>query len=135
MQGRCLCGAVAFELDDAALGAAPMSHCHCSMCRKAHGSAFATYTGARGGAFRFTTDEDAIAHYESSPGFRRSFCRTCSSVVPMGFGDGDAAWWVVPAGLLDGDPGTRPSSHFYAASAAPWYTIPDGLEQHAADAA
>ena len=39
IRGSCLCGDVAFCVDG------PLelrSHCHCSMCRKTHGSAFAT---------------------------------------------------------------------------------------------
>src|SRR5207249_145423 len=37
--GSCLCGDVAFEL----VPGDWMGHCHCSMCRKAHGAAFATH--------------------------------------------------------------------------------------------
>ena len=40
VRGRCLCGDVAFEVS-ADIGM--VTHCHCSMCRKFHGSAFATH--------------------------------------------------------------------------------------------
>ena len=64
LTGGCLCGDAAFEIDGPV---DMMIHCHCSMCRKFHGSAFATYplrvrvlqhlrfadsVGARGGAVR-----------------------------------------------------------------------------------
>ncbi|MGH8286041.1 MAG: GFA family protein, partial [Steroidobacteraceae bacterium] len=39
IRGSCLCGGVRFEIDGP-VGRA--SHCHCSMCRKAHGAAFGT---------------------------------------------------------------------------------------------
>jgi hypothetical protein len=40
VRGQCLCGAVTFEVS-AELGM--VTHCHCSMCRKFHGSAFSTH--------------------------------------------------------------------------------------------
>ena len=59
--GSCLCGAVKFEVDmeiDAA------SHCHCSMCRKWHGAAFATYATAPADRFRITQGADTLRGYE-----------------------------------------------------------------------
>ena len=38
IKGSCLCGTVQWRLDPPF---GEMSHCHCSMCRKAHGAAFA----------------------------------------------------------------------------------------------
>ncbi|HCA63195.1 MAG TPA: GFA family protein, partial [Pseudomonas sp.] len=38
--GSCLCGVVRYRID-APIDA--LTHCHCKMCRKAHGAAFATY--------------------------------------------------------------------------------------------
>ena len=45
VRGSCLCGDVVWE---ASGKLERMSHCHCSMCRKAHGAAFATYVAAEG---------------------------------------------------------------------------------------
>jgi hypothetical protein len=36
MRGACLCGAVTFEVRGTLGGA---GHCHCSICRRAHGAA------------------------------------------------------------------------------------------------
>ena len=41
--GTCLCGQIRFRLDGPFQ---MMMHCHCSRCRKHHGSAFATFVGA-----------------------------------------------------------------------------------------
>lgn len=38
---------------------------------------------------------------------------------------------LVPAGLLDTDPGARPEAHIHVASKAPWFTIADALPQFA----
>lgn len=126
VRGRCLCGDVVYEIGG---DLQPMSHCHCSMCRKTHGSAFATYVDGPASAFRWIEGRDRVRHYESSPGFVRGFCGTCGSVVPTE--DEDAGLVYVPAGSLESDPGVRPASHIFVASKASWYAITDGLPQHA----
>src|SRR2546425_9022302 len=44
LRGSCLCGEVAYEIDGPLERA---SHCHCSYCRKSHGTPFATYAMAQ----------------------------------------------------------------------------------------
>ena len=121
--GSCLCGTVSWRVDGA-LG--EMSHCHCAMCRKAHAAPFATYVGTERDSFCWSSGEDTITEYESSPGFIRSFCSNCGSVVPAAFGKGRIA---IPAGGLDGDPGVRPTAHIFVSSKAPWHEISDDLPQ------
>ena len=118
--GNCLCETVRFEAD----AVRDLSHCHCSICRKHHGAAFATMARVREGDFRWTAGEEAVRHYESSPGFRRSFCGNCGSSLP---GRSPAGGWFVPAGLFADDPGKRPNAHIFAASKAPWDSIADDL--------
>jgi hypothetical protein len=123
-EGSCLCGTVRWRI---AGTVGEMSHCHCSMCRKAHAAPFATYVTALRSAFDYLTGEDAVTDYESSPGFHRAFCSRCGSVVPS-TANGDEVY--VPAGVLDGDPGLRPTLHIFVASRAPWYEIPDELPRY-----
>ena len=121
IHGRCLCGSVSWQ---AAKPLSQMSHCHCSMCRKSHGSPFATYVSAEASGFAWLGGEEHILRYRSSEQVERCFCDRCGSAVPE-LVDGKA--WM-PAGCLDEDPGTRPYAHIFTASKAPWYTIPeDGL--------
>lgn len=120
--GSCLCGRVAFELGGELSG---MSNCHCSMCRKIHGGAFATYM--RADTLAWTNGEDLVEHYESSPGFVRAFCNCCGSVLPHYSPKRDL--WVLSPGLLDDDPGVKPVAHIFTESKAPWYEIEDDLEQ------
>ena len=124
IRGSCLCGAVQWGVDDGAF--THMSHCHCSMCRKAHAAAFATYANAPREHFRWLAGEDRITRYESSPGFARAFCSQCGSVVP----DGTPERVFVPAGCLDDDPGVRPTAHIFAAAKAPWHEIADDLPRY-----
>jgi hypothetical protein len=122
IRGSCLCGEAAWEAEG------PLelvTHCHCSMCRKAHGTAFATYGGAAAEGFRWLRGrERACRYYESSPGFFRPFCSRCGSVVA---GDPARGRVFMPVGCLDGDPGSRPVAHIFAASKAPWHAIVDDL--------
>jgi len=55
--GRCLCGAVRYELSSE-IG--PLVNCHCRYCRRAHGSAFVTITWVRRDDLRFVAGEDAV---------------------------------------------------------------------------
>jgi len=121
--GSCLCASVRWAVDGAFRR---MTHCHCSMCRKAHGAAFATYAECAAADFRWLAGEEAIARYPSSPGAWRTFCGRCGSVVPSGEDEA----MDVPAGCLDDDPGIRPSAHIFVGSKAPWHVIADDLPRH-----
>ncbi|MEQ8230079.1 MAG: GFA family protein [Gammaproteobacteria bacterium] len=120
-KGSCLCGTVRFTYDGAF---DLMTHCHCAMCRKAHAAPYATYAMGARAPFQWDAGEEAIVARESSPGFVRSFCRDCGSVLPnTHLGERVA----IPAGLFDDDPGIRPSAHIYASARAPWFAITDAL--------
>ena len=56
--GTCLCGNIQFRLDGPFQ---MMMHCHCSRCRKHHGSAFATFVGAPARGFEWLAGKDDIA--------------------------------------------------------------------------
>ncbi len=102
---------------------ARMTHCHCSMCRKAHAAAFATYLAVDRERYALLSGADAITSHESSPGFHRKFCSRCGSVTPMGEGE----HVIAPAGCFDDDPGIRPGQHIFTAWKAPWHEIADDL--------
>lgn len=122
--GSCLCAAVRWRIDGALSN---VDHCHCSMCRKAHGTAFATYAEAERSALHWLSGKSAVTRYASSPGTERSFCSHCGSVVPEAYGD---SLVFVPLGCMNGDGLPAPSEHIFVASKAPWYTITDSLPQH-----
>jgi hypothetical protein len=126
-QGSCLCGAVQYDVSG------PfnmMLHCHCSMCRKHHGTAFATFVAAPLESFKWISGEADVVRYQSSEKGHRPFCRICGSVAPtlapeMGL-------VIIPAGNLDGDLGVQPELHMFVGSKAPWTSITDSLPQHEA---
>ena len=127
LTGSCLCGDIAFEIDGTV---DMMGHCHCSMCRKFHGGAFATHATASPDRFRWVRGAERIRTYHSSAEGYRLFCPRCGSAVPMS-GE-DLPFALVPMGNVDEDPGTRPSLHWFTGSMAPWHSIVDDLPQHEA---
>jgi len=125
-RGSCLCGEIQFEADEIE----GLGNCHCSMCRKSHGAAFATYAEVATSGLRFLKGADRLTRYQSSPPITRSFCPTCGANLLFAFeGAPDRIW--VAAGCFDDDPGVRPRKHIFVASKAPWYEISDSLPQHA----
>ena len=127
IRGSCLCGDVRFEISGLLKGA---SHCHCSMCRKAHGAAFGTYAAAKAADFRFVCGEDRITRYLSSAGIVRTFCARCGSTLQF-VSEKNPGKVEVALGTLDDDPGIHVLRHIFVASKAPWFEITDGLPQHA----
>ena len=125
-EGRCLCGALRYQIDGPFVD---MLHCHCSMCRKHHGTPFATWAAAPIAGFRWLGDTSSLATYRSSERGHRDFCRICGSVAPMV--EENLGMVIAPAGNLEGDPGLRPTRHMFVGSKAGWYKITDDLPQHA----
>jgi hypothetical protein len=125
-KGRCLCGALRYQIDGPFVD---MLHCHCSMCRKHHGTPFATWAAAPIAGFRWLGDTSSLATYHSSARGHRDFCRICGSVAPMV--EENFGMVIAPAGNLEGDPGIRPTRHMFVGSKAGWYRIVDDLPQHA----
>lgn len=123
VRGSCLCGAVTYETQGQITG---MAHCHCSMCRKIHGTPFATYLSVE--SVRWVSGQNHIADYESSQDFKRCFCDQCGSVLPeISEADGFA---FVPAGGLIDPIEQRPEKHIFASSRATWHHIADDLPRY-----
>ncbi|HEU4780691.1 MAG TPA: GFA family protein, partial [Steroidobacteraceae bacterium] len=79
IEGRCLCGAVHWSYD------APlttMHYCHCMLCRKHHGTLFATVVAGPLATFHWREGTEEIGTWQSSPQGKRSFCSVCGSNVP-----------------------------------------------------
>jgi len=123
ISGACLCGAVRYEIDGPLLDA---GNCHCSMCRKAHGAAFATYAAVDPAKFHWTCGEQLVSFYASSPSFDRVFCGVCGSALGVAE---DGRIESVTFGTIDGDPGIEPRSHIFVGAKAPWHDIIDALPQ------
>jgi len=124
--GHCLCGAVRIEIAGEFLHA---YYCHCSRCRRASGSSFATNGFVKAEDLRLVAGEDALSAWESTPGVFRRFCGRCGSHL---FNENTHVPQIrsVRLGCIEGDPGIRPSRHIFVGSRAPWLEITDGLPTH-----
>lgn len=125
MHGRCLCGEVRYEIEGP-FGA--LSHCHCSMCRKHHGTPFASIVSVPLSGFHWISGEQSVSIYRSSPYGQRAFCRKCGSVAPVL--DHEMGLALCPAGNLEGKPELKARGHIFVGSKAVWHTITDSLPQH-----
>ena len=126
--GGCLCRAVRYEI---AGELAPVELCHCSMCRRASGTAFASNMSVRAEDFRVTSGEASLKSYESRPGKERLFCAACGSPI-ISRSQGDPTMVRVRAGTLDEPAPTHAAFHFHVASKAGWLPIADDLPQYPA---
>jgi hypothetical protein len=126
LRGSCLCGGVRYEIGGAL---SQVVNCHCSMCRKAHGTAFRARGRVRTADLRWLRGEDLARFYESSPGEHRGFCSVCGSNLFTKFAARPQELGLA-LGILDDDPGSRPICHVFVGSKAPWHEITDALPQY-----
>lgn len=122
--GSCLCGAVKFALRPPFPA---FRYCHCSRCRKASGSAHAANLFVPRAQFAWLQGESVIKRFDL-PGAQRFsvwFCTECGCRVPHEVRTRTDV--LVPAGLLDADPGSRPQNSIFWDSKAPWYVEPRQL--------
>ena len=117
VRGACLCGEVEFEAD---LPFIKFVRCHCSRCRRATGSAFASNAYVAPQAFRWLSGEDQVVRYDlpEARSFSTSFCRRCGSPLPHATRSGREM--IIPAGSLADDPGASPTIEACWQSRARW---------------
>lgn len=125
LRGSCLCGGVRYEIHGDLTGAL---NCHCTMCRKAQGSAFRSRARVNASDFKWIAGQDLLTYYESSPGNHRGFCRVCGAPILTRLDDQPDVFGL-PLGALDDDPGVKPAFHVFVGSKAPWHEITDTLPQ------
>ena len=77
-KASCLCGAVKVEIHGPITD---IIHCHCSLCRKSTGTAYATNGFVETDLFKVVTGREDITHFEFKPGRKRHFCRHCASPI------------------------------------------------------
>jgi hypothetical protein len=122
IHGSCLCGSVRYDLDGPF---EVMSHCQCSMCRKHHGAAFATFVSVPLSGFHWVAGENEISTFQSSNYGKRTFCGKCGSVTPVV--EPDTGVVFCPAGNLDGEFGIQTQNHRFMGSRSPWHSVTDEL--------
>src|SRR5947209_2043374 len=117
VSGRCLCGAVKFEIDYPARWS---WHDHTRASRLAHGAVYATYVGSWRKRFRVTAGKREITRYEDKTGrAARSFCRRCGT--PLMYERAHAPHMVnIPRALFQSRTGRQPLYHVGIAELQDW---------------
>lgn len=116
-QGSCLCGAVVYELHGEPQR---VSHCHCRMCQKQHGAAFATYLSLPAEQLVYRQGADAVRRYQSSATVTRGFCRHCGSTLEWRDADEPDGLVAITVATLDSPFGVDHIPHICTDSKASW---------------
>ncbi len=125
-QGQCLCGGIQYEADKLS---GKMGHCHCTMCRKFHGAAFATFGSVARTDFRWLTGENLLQTFVADNGTKRKFCSQCGSSLVFESGeDNDLVEFSLAT--LDVAPVLSPDAHIYTGTKVDWLSIDDGLPKY-----
>ncbi len=123
LTGRCLCGAIRFELSP------PIRDvivCHCRQCAQWTGYAVAA-TAVVPENFKLVSGRDALKWYASSEHAERGFCGTCGSSLFWKPADGSRI--AVLAGALDPPTGLAISAHIFVGSKSDYDEITGEVPQ------
>lgn len=124
--GQCLCSTVKVMITG---GITDIIHCHCSLCRKNSGTAFATNGYIKASDLKFVSGKSNLSTYSFKEGRYRHFCTTCGSPV-YSSSDDDKSRFRIRLGLLDSDINERPISHNFVSSKANWEELDADLPQY-----
>ena len=125
LEGGCLCGAVRYRVTGKPYH---LTHCHCTLCRRASGAPFVTWFSVPSEGFRIAQGEPV--GYQSSPGAVRSFCGRCGTALTCQRDDLRGEIDITVCSLDDPEALT-PEDHTYVRSRLRWVLTSDGLPEHA----
>jgi hypothetical protein len=125
--GSCLCGAVKYEIRGEFQTAV---YCHCSRCRKAGGSAFASNAVVATQDLVVVAGKEALKTFSTPAGVHRQFCSNCGSPITSSR-DSMPEVLRVRMGSIDTPLAKGPEAHIFVGSKAAWFEILDDLPQHA----
>jgi len=125
--GSCLCRKVKFTITTKI---SDIVFCHCSLCRKAQGSAFATNGNVAAKNIKFISGEDNLTSYLYSEHQTKLFCKTCGSpILSKNTQTPDIV--RVRIGSIESELNETPEAHIFVDSKANWDEITDSLPQYA----
>lgn len=116
LQGRCLCHAITFTINEPPRR---VSHCHCRICQRQHGAAFATYISVSHASVELA-GVDALQWYRSSPEVQRGFCVHCGSSLFWHHQQEPDDLIAIAVAALDNPPHFESIRHLCLAERAPW---------------
>ena len=124
--GQCLCGEVKVEIRGAITD---IIHCHCSLCRKSSGTAYATNGFVSSAVFSVIQGEQLLKAFSLKQGRLRHFCSNCGSPV-YSSSAADPGRVRIRLGILDSEITERPISHNFVSSKACWDNLDAELPRY-----
>jgi hypothetical protein len=119
-EGSCLCKTVKFSL---LTEPSMVSHCHCTMCRKSHGAAFATYVTLERSNVSFHSGAENLTSYNSSSTIVRKFCKICGSNVEWSGHPEYPDLLSIPLALLDTPFSPSSIKQFFEGTQVSWCRV------------
>jgi len=123
--GSCVCGRIQYQINKEITDC---SYCHCSICRKLTGSAFASYGGVQRSAFKWTQGQEILRKFSQTKDADRLFCSECGAFLASEYKPEPDIIYV-SLGSLDGVPDITMTYHQFYSSRVKWCEIPDGLKK------
>lgn len=124
--GSCYCGKVKIAISGAITS---IIHCHCSKCRKASGTAYATNGLVKADEFKITAGAEHMGKFGKVAGKNRHFCKICASPIYSSNID-DPQNVRIRLGMLDSAISERPMAHTFVTSQANWEDLDAGLPRY-----
>lgn len=125
--GGCLCNGIRYEYDGEIN---EISMCHCSMCRKAQGSAYVAICPIDTHRFRIIKGQELLKEYRAVPHKARVFCANCGSPIYSARDDLPDVRRL-RLGTVDTPFTRRNAYHIYTDSKAEWEPLADDLPKFA----
>ncbi|TIP73045.1 MAG: GFA family protein [Mesorhizobium sp.] len=108
LHGGCLCGNVRFRVE----AVSRVHNCHCDMCRRTTGSAFAVLVWVA--SENLSWDSARPTYRRSSPIARRGFCKACGSPLSLAY-DASPQETALRVGCFD-EPGSLAPQYNYGST-------------------
>lgn len=126
--GKCLCGAITFEVAEPPLR---MAQCHCEQCRRSTGTGHIMQAFFKRDAVAIT-GKTATYSSMSDAGFERTrhFCPTCGSRLFAENARNRAAIGIA-VGAFDDSSWFKPAINLYASQRPVWDVVDPEIESHA----
>lgn len=123
--GRCLCGAVQYQIDQEPLA---VRVCWCRDCQRLAANGTVNMVVADAGLHIRGTLSEHLATAESGNQMRRRFCPACGSQL-FSNSSGRPGFTVVRVGTLDDPSSVKPTMNIWARSAPSWACLDPALER------
>ena len=125
--GGCLCNGIRYEYDGEI---DEISMCHCSMCRKAQGSAYVAISPIDSSRFRIIRGQELLKEYRAVPHKARVFCSHCGSPLYSARDDLPGVRRL-RLGTVETPFECRNAYHIHTDSKAAWEPLADDLPKYA----